>query len=49
MLREDGTTVEAIQVDLATFGGNDELYATTQGRPVDALLANPTTGWDAGF
>src|SRR5215475_7107730 len=39
-----GVAVEAIETDLATLDGVDKLYAATQGRPVDALLANAGLG-----
>lgn len=48
-LRQNGTRVDAVQTDLATLGGNDELYAASQGRTVDALLANAGHGWGGAF
>jgi len=44
-----GSTVEAVQVDLATLEGVDRLYAAAQGRPVDALLANAGRGLGRSF
>jgi uncharacterized protein len=44
-----GATVEALQVDLATLEGVDELYAATKGRPVAALLANAGHGLGRAF
>lgn len=44
-----GVEVEAIEVDLATIEGVDELYAATKGRPVDALLANAGRGLGGAF
>lgn len=40
------TSVEAVQVDLATSSGVDELYAriTAGGRPVDAIALNAGIG-----
>jgi short-subunit dehydrogenase len=48
-LRRDGAVVEAVQADLATADGVDTLYATLQGRAVDALLANAGVGLGHGF
>jgi short-subunit dehydrogenase len=48
-LRSEGTTVEALQADLATIEGVDKLYAATKGRQVDALLANAGRGLGHGF
>jgi uncharacterized protein len=42
-------TVDALQVDLATLEGVDELYAATKGRPVAALLANAGHGLGRAF
>ena len=39
-----GAHVTAVQADLATIEGNDQLYAAIGGRPVDALLANVGRG-----
>jgi short-subunit dehydrogenase len=44
-----GAAVEAIEADLATLDGVDRLYATTKGRPVDALLANAGHGLGHAF
>jgi uncharacterized protein len=48
-LRDLGGNVSAIEVDLATLEGVDGLYAATDGRPVDALLANAGHGLGGGF
>jgi uncharacterized protein len=48
-LRRLGAAVEALEVDLATVEGGDRLYASTKGRPVDALLANAGRGLGKGF
>jgi uncharacterized protein len=48
-LRDGGTEVEALQVDLATTDGVDKLYAAAKGRQVDALLANAGRGLGHGF
>ena len=42
-------TVAAIEADLATLGGVDQLYAAAKGRPVEALLANAGHGLGHGF
>lgn len=47
--RKLGVAVEAIEADLATVEGVDELYQATNGRPVDALLANAGIGWGGAF
>jgi short-subunit dehydrogenase len=47
--RSLGATVDAVQVDLATTQGVDNLYAAAQGRPVDALLANAGHGLGHSF
>jgi short-subunit dehydrogenase len=44
-----GVEVEAIEADLATFEGVDDLYAALKGRPVDALLANAGHGLGGAF
>ena len=46
-----GATVEALEVDLSTTQGVDQLYTKAQslGRPVDALLANAGQGLGKGF
>jgi uncharacterized protein len=43
-LRVGGAVVEAVQADLATTEGVDELYAAAKGRQVDALLAKAGRG-----
>jgi short-subunit dehydrogenase len=50
-LRALGAEVEAIQVDLATDGAVDELYAriTASGRPVDAIALNAGIGAGGSF
>jgi len=48
-LRASGASVDALQVDLATQEGVDELYATAKGRPVAALLANAGRGLGRAF
>jgi short-subunit dehydrogenase len=48
-LRDIGTGIEAVQVDLATTDGVDKLYAAAKGRQVDALLANAGRGLGHGF
>jgi uncharacterized protein len=48
-LRAGGTEVQALQVDLATTDGVDELCAAAKGRPVDALLANAGRGLGHAF
>ncbi len=47
--RAFGVSVDAIQADLATLEGVDQLYAATNGRPVDALLANAGRGLGHAF
>jgi short-subunit dehydrogenase len=44
-----GAEVNAVETDLATTEGVDELYAAIKGRPVDALLANAGHGLGHGF
>ena len=39
----------AVEADLATFDGVDQLYAAAKGRPVEALLANAGHGLGHGF
>lgn len=46
---EAGAKVRAIEVDLSTFEGVDALYTATEGRPVDALLANAGRGLGGAF
>jgi uncharacterized protein len=48
-LRRFGREVEAVQADLATTEGVDQLYAATKGRQVDALLANAGRGLGRAF
>jgi short-subunit dehydrogenase len=47
--RELGVTVQAVETDLATIAGVDELYGAANGRPVDALLANAGHGLGKAF
>jgi short-subunit dehydrogenase len=47
--RTFGVAVDTVQTDLATPEGVDRLYAATQGRPVDALLANAGRGLGHSF
>lgn len=44
-----GVEVTAVEADLATIEGVEELYAATGGRAVDALLANAGRGLSRGF
>jgi short-subunit dehydrogenase len=48
-LRQGGATVDAVQADLATLDGVDQLCAAIGGRPVDALLANAGRGLGHAF
>jgi uncharacterized protein len=48
-LRETGVSVDAVQADLATIEGVDQLWATVKGREVDALLANAGHGLGGAF
>lgn len=48
-LRASGTTVQAVQADLATQEGVDRVYAAVAGRPVSALLANAGRGLGHAF
>jgi uncharacterized protein len=48
-LRSPGVTVRAVQTDLATLDGIEELYAAAEGRPVTALLANAGRGLGHAF
>ena len=41
--------MDAVQADLATIEGVDELYAAVRGRPVEALLANAGRGLGKAF
>ena len=47
--RGAGSTVDTLEVDLATQDGVDQLYAATQGRAVDALFANAGHGLGRAF
>jgi short-subunit dehydrogenase len=44
-----GAQTTAVEVDLSTRNGVDELYAAASGRPVDVLLANAGHGLGHGF
>jgi short-subunit dehydrogenase len=48
-LRQLGATVQAVQTDLSTEAGVDELVGAAAGRQVDALLANAGHGLGKGF
>jgi short-subunit dehydrogenase len=48
-LRELGATVQAIEADLATTRGVEDLYGAANGRPIDALLANAGRGLGKAF
>ncbi len=48
-LRAHGGDVQAVQADLATTEGVDQLVAAARGRPVGALLANAGHGLGKGF
>ena len=48
-LRSHDVNVEAIEVDLATIEGVEQVYAALDGRKVDALLANAGRGLGHGF
>lgn len=47
--KELGVQVDAVEADLATIEGVDTLYAATDGRAVDALLANAGIGLGGAF
>ena len=47
--RSHDVNVEAIEVDLATIEGVEQVYAALNGRKVDALLANAGRGLGHGF
>src|SRR3954451_559774 len=47
--RKLGASVDAVEADLATLDGVDELYAAIKGRPVAALLANAGHGLGRAF
>jgi short-subunit dehydrogenase len=49
MLEELGASVTAVQGDLATREGVDQLYGAVKGKRVDALLANAGHGLGKGF
>jgi short-subunit dehydrogenase len=48
-LEQLGTSVDAVQADLSTTAGVDQLIEVTGGRPVDALLANAGRGLGHAF
>jgi short-subunit dehydrogenase len=48
-LRALGAKVDAVEADLATLPGVDQLYQRIGGRTVDALLANAGRGLGKGF
>ena len=48
-LRATGAEVQALQADLSTQEGVDQLYAAAARRPVEALLANAGRGLGEGF
>jgi uncharacterized protein len=48
-MRRDGARVDAVQADLATTEGVDQLLAAVAGRPIAALLANAGRGLGKGF
>ena len=48
-LEQYGTKVEALQVDLSTTDGVDQLLALIGDRPVDVLMANAGRGLGHGF
>jgi short-subunit dehydrogenase len=48
-LRADGASVKAVEVDLSTLQGVDELYGAAEGRPIAALLANAGRGLGHAF
>jgi short-subunit dehydrogenase len=47
--RTHGTNVTAVEADLSTLDGNDQLLAATEGRQVDLLLANAGRGLGKAF
>lgn len=49
LLGKGGAQVQAVQADLATTQGVDELYSAIGGRPVAALLANAGRGLGHAF
>jgi short-subunit dehydrogenase len=48
-LRQIGVNVDAVEADLAILEGVDKLYAPTQGRAIDALIANAGRGLGRAF
>jgi short-subunit dehydrogenase len=48
-MRRDGARVDAVQADLSTTEGVDQLLATIAGRPIAALLANAGRGLGQAF
>lgn len=48
-LRALSSSVEALELDLATSAGVDTYYAAAKGRPIDALLANAGRGLGHAF
>jgi len=48
-LQSRGSSVTAVQADLATVEGNEELYKALQGRPVSAFMANVGRGLGHAF
>src|SRR4051812_43214312 len=48
-LQQLGASVLAVETDLATLQGVDQLVETIGGRPVEALLANAGHGLGQGF
>lgn len=48
-LRARGATVDAIEADLATLDGVDQLLTATKGRTIDLLCANAGRGLGHGF
>jgi short-subunit dehydrogenase len=48
-LRSTGANVQALEVDLSTLEGVDELFAAAAGRPIAALLANAGRGLGHAF
>lgn len=48
-LRDDGATVEAVEVDLGTEEGVERLWSAVAGREVDYLMANAGRGLGHGF
>jgi len=48
-LRANTISVQAVNADLSTVEGVDELYGAANGRPIDALLANAGRGLGHAF